>query len=699
MRNQHIVYINLTDGEVRYEPISDEMRRNYLGGGGFNTKILYDSDAMYYDAMSEKNVLVFGAGCLVGTGVLAGNRCVISTKSPVTDMFGDSNIGGTFPVRMRQMGIDNLVFTGKAKSPVYVHFKADGTCEICPADDLWGKYTDETTDILMERHGKRSEVACIGTAGESLVRYANVMMSKTHAAGRMGTGCVMGSKNLKAIVIDQHPKKVEPADEEAFNAIKQKWLKGCKRAMTTALGKVYGTLFLMELNTRSKALPVRNAMTGEDPNSDLVMPDQFKVDHQVKKIACYGCPVGCSKKYETRVGRFKGEEGERIEFGAAVSMGPYVGIFKWDEIIHLKLLADKMGVDTIEVAAALGIILEGRQRGLLTLEQVGGRDVKFGDVDDVEYLMNLMHKREGIGDYIAEGSYREGIALNLSDYAFCINKACTALQPRGRLVRSLGYITSTRGGDHLKSFAFTMQNGGYSLARHLFGIKKAKKQLGTTENNGRILWWHENYKNVVDAIGVCLFAIQGLPAMNCALYDDFAAVMNALYGLDMTEEEVLKSSERIYQLQNAFNVNCGLNIDDYQWSHRKKDEDISDDYIKATTIECRDAPGMLPEYFKFRGLDSVGRPTVEKFQELGLDEFIEKAGCVHVDDLLVTEEILKQVKISVKYNIFDWAEVILHDKFMGTLLKKKSDSTMKKLKKKKKLEEEQANAEEAKSNG
>ena len=681
MRNQHIVYVDLTKGTVDYQPISDEMRKNYLGGGGFNSKILYDSDAMYYDAMAPENVLVFGAGCLVATGIMAGNRCVISAKSPVTDMYGDSNIGGTFPVRMREMGIDNLVFTGKAEKPVYIHFKADETYEILSADDIWGKYTDETTDILMERHGKNSEVACIGTAGESLVRYANVMMSKTHAAGRMGMGCVMGSKNLKAIVIDKHPKKIEPADPEKFQAIRKKWLDHCKVAMTTKLGKVYGTLFLMELNMRSKALPVNNAMRGEHPDSKKVLPDQFKVDHQIKKTACYGCPVGCSKKYETREGRFKGEKGERIEFGAAVSMGPYVGIFNWDEIIHLKLLADKMGVDTIEVAAALGIILEARERNLLTIEQTGGRDVKFGNVDDVEFLMELMNKREGIGDYIADGSYRTGEALNLSDYAFCINKACVALQPKGRLVRSLGYLTSTRGGDHLKSFAFTMQNGGYYVAKHIFGIKNAKKQLGTTDKIGRVLWWHENYKNVVDAIGTCLFAIQGLPALNCALYDDFADILQALYGVPLTDVEVLKASERIYQLQNAFNVNCGLKLENYHWNVRKKEEGVPEEYIEATTIECRDEPGMLPEYFAYRGLDSQGRPTIEKFHELGMDEYIEKAECQPIEKFMPLEEILKTVNITIHYNFFNRLKVNFDNKFMGKLLEKKSESTMKKIRK------------------
>lgn len=685
MRNQKITYINLSDSSEKHEIITPELRRKYLGGGGFNSKILYDSDAMYFDSLSEKNILVFGAGSLVGTGMMAANRCVISAKSSITDMYGDSNIGGTFPIRMRQVGIDNLVFTGKAAKPVYVYIRKNGSVEFHSAEDLWGEYTDITTDILTERHGRNCEVACIGTSGEKLIRFACIMMSKNHAAGRMGMGCVMGSKNLKAIVIEAKQKKVELADKENFDRVKAKWLIECQRAMTTKLGKVYGTLFLMEINLKGKHLPIKNAMQGAHPNQNTILPDVFKVNHQVKKVACYGCPVGCSKKYEVKEGKYKGEKGERIEFGAAVSVGPYVGIFEWDSVIHLKLLCDRMGVDTIEVAASIGLVLECKERGLLLKEDFGGRDVMFGNADDVEYLMHLMDQRQGIGDLIAEGAYRAGKALNMSDYAFCINKSSTALQSKSRVVRSLGYLTSTRGGDHLKSFAFTMQNGGYYIAKYLFHIKNAKKQLGTFDKKGRVLWWHENYKNVVDALGVCLFAIQGLPNLACALFDDFADIMNALYGLNMTDREVLESSERIYQLQNAFNVNCGLTIDNYKWPVRKKDKDIQEEFLEQTTIDFRDEPGVLPEYFAYRGLRD-GKPSVQKFKSLGMEEYIKKAECVELKQFKTLDEILEEVSIVIHFSYIEKKVAIFKNLMMGALLSKKSESAQKKEKKRNNLQ-------------
>lgn len=678
MLNQTIVYINLTNKKIRIEKISKELRRKYIGGGGINSKLLFDSEAMKNDSLSDKNILIFGVGCSVGTGIIASNRSVITAKSPVTDLFGDSNIGGTFPVRMRQVGIDHLVIEGKADKPVYIHIDKNGGIHIREAKDLWGTYTNDVTDILTEKHGKHSEVACIGPAGENLVKFANVIMSKNHAAGRMGMGCVMGSKMLKAIVIEKGNVKMSPYDDEDFDEIKEKWKVGCAESLTTKMGKVYGTLFLMEVNIRGKHLPINNTMIDTHPSQDMVKPDVFKADHQVKKTSCYSCPVGCSKKFEVREGEYKGENGERIEFGAAVSVGPYVGIFDWASIIHLKLLSDYLGVDTIEMAASIGTILECKKRGFLKKEDFNGEDFKFGVTKDIERLMILMSKREGIGDYIADGAYRAAERLNASEYAFCVKKSSTSLQSNKRLLRSLGYLTSTRGGDHLKSFCFTMQNGGYYITKHLFGIKKPKKELDNPNKKGRILWWHENYKNIVDALGVCLFAIQGLPGVGCGLYDDFSKLMNSSYGLNMTDKEVLQASERIYQLQNAFNTNCGLTIDAYKWPTRKKDKDIDEKLISSTLIKDRDKPGMLPEYFFYRGLDKRGFPTVEKFLELGMDEYIDKANCVHINNLMDTDDILETVSIVIKFNLYDKIRVKISNNIFGKLLELKSKSAQKK---------------------
>lgn len=688
---EYIVYVDLKDNKVVRRRLTNEIKKKYIGAIGVNAMLLMESNAFLYDPLSEENVLILGVGPIVGTGLMAGNRCVVTTRSPITGIYGDSNIGGTFPVRMRSLGISHLVIRQKADSPVYILCKADGDIELCDACDLWGLDTVQTTDILTERHGKLSEVACIGQGGEQLVRFSSIIMSKNHAAGRMGTGCVMGSKLVKAIVVENKPVKIDYFDKDEFDVIKKSWLDGSKRSSISHMGTRYGTLFLLEANNRSGGLPIRNFKSGRDKEAEKLYPTVFNHEYKIKKEACYACPIGCSKKYEVKEGKYKGLTGSRIEFGAA-SIGPVTGVFDWPGVLHMKLLCDKYGVDTIEVGAVIALAMEGCERGLLTKSQLFGREIEFGSVADVEFIMNLIVKREGIGDVLAEGVYQAGKKLKLEKYAFCINKSSTGLQTNSRLVRSLGYITSTRGGDHLKSFAFTMQNGGYYIAKHIFNIKNAKKELDKPVNIGRVLWWHENYKIIVDAIGVCLFAIQGLPSLGIGMFDDYASIMHSMYGIEMTPDEVFDAAERIYQIENVFNVACGLNIDDYIWPHREPEKDIDGAYINGTilTKEDRDAPGMLPEYFKYRGLTKSGRPTKERLAELDiLDVCKNYLRFVETDNSISPmNQLTKTVALTIDYNWRDKIHVKISCFMMDLLFALKDKLAIKKLEKEKRKRKE-----------
>ena len=335
---------------------------------------------------------------------------------------------------------------------------------------------------------------------------------------------------------------------------------------------------------------------------------------------------------------------------ASRPVGPSVGIFDWPSILHLKTLTDHLGLDAIEVGGAMGLILECQQRGILTREDTDGKVYEFGNEDDVEHLMHLIAKREGVGGLMAEGTHRAANKLNAEDYSFCIRKSSAGLHAKSHLAKSLSYITSTRGGDHLKGYVFTSVFGGFFseiVSKHIFKTK-AEKTFSVPEKKGRVVWWHENYKYIIDALGLCIFALQALPSTGNALFDDFADTMNALYNLGMADEDVFRVGERIYQLQNAFNVNCGMDVDDYKWPTRKKEKDIDDRIVKESTIEVRDHPGMLPEYFKYRGLTKDGKPTTNRFKELGLEDFIVKAGAKDIDDIKSINELLEGIGLNLK---------------------------------------------------
>ncbi len=646
-----VLRVNLSDGNITSDHVSLDLRRHYVGGAGINTKFLFDSQAMNHDALSASNCLIFGIGPAVGTGVLAGNRCTITAKSPLTGLYGDSNIGGDFTLRMRDARIAHIVIEGKSLDPVYLLIAADGTCTLRDAKTFWGVPTDTVTDMLEKEHGKGAEIACIGPAGEKLVRFAVIVMSKCHVAGRMGMGCVMGSKRLKAIVIERRSNVVLPVfDKGKLDALKKLWLENCRRSVVSKMGELDGTLFLIEKYDKVRHMPIMNCQASHHSDTKKIYSQNFKNKYQVSRQACFACPVGCAKVFAIPDGPYKGEKGDRIDYGTVASIGSSLGIFDWGEILHLKLLSDSLGVDTVELGGVIAMYMEARERKVPGVPASGGDDPHFGSSADADKLLRMIVSREGVGNILAEGASRAAKEMGVSDYAFCIKNATTGLLSKKRLAWSLGYITSTRGGDHLKNFPFTMLFGGYFsevVAKHIFSIK-ASKVISDPKGKGRIVWWHENYKYAVDSLGICIFAIHGLPNTGNAFFDNFSSLLKALYGFDISPTEIFLASERTYQLQNAFNVASGLLLSDYKWPVRKKEPGIDDEHLEDSTIKTRDAPGMLPEYFLFRGLDSEGRPTRQRWADLNLLDYSDRAGLMDNPQSPSLSDALSQVRLEVK---------------------------------------------------
>ena len=645
--DNQIAYINLTTGDVKLEAITRELRKYYIGGPGINTKILYESDAAEYDALSEKNLLIFGVGPSVGTGLPASNRCTITAKSPITDAYGDSNVGGEFNVRLRAVGIDHLVFSGKSDHPVYVLIRSSGEIEILDAAGLWGMQTEKVTDVLAERHGKGSEVTCIGPAGENLVRFASVIMSKCHVAGRTGMGCVMGAKKLKAIVVERKIGKPQVYHSQQIMEIRDQWIKKCRASVILKSGSIQGTLMLIKRYHKQGALPIRNFQAADDKKVKDLYAENFLYKYETKRKACIYCPVGCAREYEIKEGRHKGEKGDRLDYGAVAGIGPLNGIFDWASILHLKNLSDNLGFDAIEGGSTIGFLLECYQRGIIKDPE---KTYEFGNPDDVEELMYKICRREGIGDIAAEGAYRAAIVLHAEEYAFCIRKSSSGLHSNSHLAKSLSYLTSTRGADHLKGYVFTAVFGGFFsevVSKHIFKTK-AGKNFSKVEKKGRVVCWHENYKYVIDCLGLCLFAITALPSAGAAYFNEFAEITNAIFNMDLTDEDMYCAGERIYQLQNAFNLACGLKLEDYHWPQRKKENGVEDKFIKDTTIKIGGEEGMLPEYFRYRGLTPKGTPTVNRFQELGISMYIDKAKATESDDVISIEALLKEIGLNAE---------------------------------------------------
>lgn len=666
-----ICYVDLSDGKIREEEITREMRERYIGGNGLNVKLLFESEALQAHPLSEENRLIIGAGPTGGTTLPSGNRCTITAKSPLSGIYGDSNVGGKFNSTLRSNGIDHLVFTGKSKDPVYLYIENKSKIEIRPAEDLWGSGTDTVTDILIQRHGKDCEVACIGQAGENLVYFATIMMAKTHAAGRTGMGCVMGSKNLKAIVVRKNSKKPFVYNPEKVKSLCKSMRKHFKRSVFGKQMSINGSLYAVESYAKNRTLQCCNSKEMSADEAENVTAKHFVNKNQTGRKACPTCPIGCIKEYRITAGKHKGEQGESLDLGPLMLLGPMLGIFDYNPVLHLKTLADRYGMDVIELGNLLGMAIECYEKGLITREDTDGLELQWNAPDVIEQLMNHISLRKGFGNVLADGTKKASITIGGEKYGFAVKGVGTGLLQTNRKAWALGYLTAVRGGDHLKNTPFSMAHGKISatIAMKIFNSERATT-IDSSEEKGRVVWWHENHKTILDSLGLCKFAICALATMGYMYFDELADMMNALFGTKMDGIAMIHAAERIYQMQYAFNMKNGINLTEHQLPERTKENGIDEDFLRQTTIDTRH-PGMLPEYMQYRGLAPTGQQTVSRLKEVGLQHLESKIKCSDEESISIAR-LLKTVNINIE---FTETERIQFDKTSALLMQELLDKT------------------------
>ncbi|MCP4714468.1 MAG: aldehyde ferredoxin oxidoreductase, partial [Deltaproteobacteria bacterium] len=366
------------------------------------------------DPLAPENPIIFGCGPLVGTPFPCASRFTVTSKSPLTGIFGDTNAGGFFPVRMKQAGYDHLVITGKAERPSVLLIEQGEQPRMVDAADLWGLDIYETDKAIQEKYGD-CESARIGPAGENLVSYANILSGtkRVSSNGRTGMGCVMGSKNLKAIII-KGSGSVPVADDKKAQEISKRyhdiWLNG----PGTTLKRQYGTL--TNYSQIAEYLRVKNEqepLTTEQLDAyDL---DDFTENFKTGQTACYRCPVACSQKWEIKEGAYKGDTGDKIEYGHLLHLGPHIGVFNYPAMLHLSDVCNRLGMDCIQFGYNIAISMECRQRGILSDEAIGGLQLEWGNEKAVEQLMRQTARREGYGDLLAENA--QNLALRIGPEA------------------------------------------------------------------------------------------------------------------------------------------------------------------------------------------------------------------------------------------------------------------------------------------
>lgn len=592
--NGKYLRINLATREVKVENLDLDLAKKYIGGRGLGTKFMMDEVDPKIDALSEENKLMIVTGPLTGTATPTGGRYMVVTKSPLTGTIASSNSGGFFGAELKFAGYDMVIFEGKSEKPVYVNIE-DDKVEFLDADHIWGKLVGETTDILQEKHGEKSKVLTIGPAGENLSKLAAIMNCKDRAAGRSGVGAVMGSKNLKALVV-RGTNKVQVKDEIALKEVFKESVAKIRKNPVSGEGlPTYGTAILVNVINENGSYPCNNFQTAYDERADEISGETMKDDFLVKRTACYRCPIACG-----RWCKVDGQEMAGPEYETLWAFGSDCGIHDLGEVIKANHWCNELGLDTISAGCTLAAAMELRELGLVKAEEINGTPLEFGNAQAVVEWTKKLAYRDGFGDKLAEGSYRLGEMYGRADLSMSVKKQeLPAYDPRGIQGQGLQYATSNRGGCHVR---------GYLISPEILGLPEKLDRLSL---EGKAFWAKafQDLTASIDSLGMCLFTSFALGA------PDYAKLVNAVCGTDHTEESIMEAGERIWNIEKLFNLESGIAPSEDKLPKRLLEEPIPEGPSKGWTHKLDQ---LLPEYYEIRGWGKDGIPTEKRLEELGL---------------------------------------------------------------------------------
>ena len=601
-----ILRVNLTDREVSVEEIDPQTAKDFIGGRGWAIKYLYDEVDPAVDPLSPENELIFATGPLTGTPAPTGNRYMVVTKAPLTGALACSNSGGVFPTEMKRTGFDMFVFEGRAEKPVYLWIN-DDQVELRSAEHLWGKTAHETEDALLEETDSRARVACIGPAGENLVKVASIMNDKHRAAGRSGVGAVMGSKNLKAVVVrgTQKTPLAEPDQmRELCQLVRNEVNRDVKKGSSL---REYGTAYVPIVTNEIGILPTRNFQTGVFGGVEGITGVVLTEKYLLRAKPCYGCPIACGR--DTRVDDpIYGGEGEGPEYETIAAFGSGCGIGNLAAVTKANYLCNELGMDTISTGMTIACAMELYEKGILPEGDVG-RSLNFGDASAVIALVEKMAYREGFGDALAEGSYRLAEKYGHPELSITAKKLeFPGYDPRGAKGMGLLYATSNIGASHM---------AGDIAYAEVFGVPERLDPL-TIKEKPRLVKRFEDAFALIDAAGLCVFlSIRYLFDSKVDLWPTrLTRLMNYATGAGYTEATLLQAAERVYNLERLFLLKAGFTKADDTLPRRMLEEPMPDGPAQGHVVEL---DVMLPEFYQLRGWDEAGVPTGEKLAELGLE--------------------------------------------------------------------------------
>lgn len=607
LSQRKIARIDLTREFYTIETIPEEYSMKYLGGRGLNMLYLYKilSDIGIVDAFDPKNPLIFGTGILTGTGAPSSSRMNVTTISPESQVFCDSNMGGFFPTYMRYSGFDILIITGKAKKPINLHLK-DGKIEFLPAEWLWGMSTSKTQKEINEKVDENAKIACIGPAGENLVRYACIINGLKNAAGRGGSGAVMGSKNLKAIIASGGIGIPIARQKEFFDIIQKQNEKLADSKIIQALGK-FGTPLLYNVSNLIGAIRTNNSTINS-------FSDQLNAEEIHKfvdgMVSCSNCVVHCRHRNTEPMGDLK--HGEGPEYSTVGLMGANIGISNPKQVIQLNNLINDLGLDASSTGSILSWFYELFETKVITTEHTGGLDLSFGNFNETIELINLLSIRKDFGDIVAEGRHaihklKKLTGKNITDELITAIKGLPQSDPHDiRYIKSfsLGIATATRGADHLRSRPTLdiLTNIPDEVINKLYRAT-IKRSPTSYESKEHLVYFSENIFAAEDCLGLCRFICQGFNSPNLLGYSEFKELLTYAVGIDYNENDIENVGKRVIDLERWINhkfFNISFESDTLPKRYFNEPMPIKNLPTTGHRIEKEKFQQMLMNYYQLR---------------------------------------------------------------------------------------------------
>lgn len=593
-----MAHIDLTSGNVEYKPIPEDWARKFIGARGLGVRYMLENGPEV-DPLSPDNLLCFMNGPLTGTAANMSGRMAVVTKSPLTDGVTDSHQGGWSAARLRWAGLDGLLFRGKANAPVYAYVH-DDEVELLDATEVWGKGVHDTVDYFNELYGEKDlTVIAIGPAGENLSRFASWVNEDDRASGRGGTGCVGGSKNLKAIVVKAKKVFPKPKNRDA-------WKPAHDRALATIMDEknitaprkgglsVYGTNVLMNITSNMGALPVKNSQkTCFEERAESICGEYVNDNILVGNPTCHACPVACKKEVRITEGPYAGLQMESVEYESAWALGANCDN---DDIAAVAKMIDQCndyGMDTIEMGNVLSVYMEASEKAYTN----GTGTLSWGDTANMVEMVRKTAYREGFGDILAEGSERAAKHFGHGELSMTVKgQSIPAYDPRGMKGMGIAYATSNRGACHLRA---------YTPASELTLIPLPTDPL-EWKGKGELTKLLQDIHAFSDSLDLCKFSAFAEGA------EEYAAQYSAMVGVPFTMDDVLLTGERIYNLERYYNNLAGLAEGSDYLPDRFLNEPST---MQGSEGHICELGAMLEEYYAARGWENGVVPQ-SKLEEL-----------------------------------------------------------------------------------